>query len=207
MHAGWAYAIRPYTCFALNVFCHKSFKTPTFISMNLHKERKAIDAALDDYRAKLETIPEELFTETPPGGGWSYAEVYSHILKATLGSSIALERCSHNNCEPTTKGLNLMGRYVMLTGSFPLRLKVPEALAAKMPAEKISKEEAKNLLVRCRKRVDDTSPLIKGSSATSRTKHARLGMLNAGQWFKFIRVHLYHHLKQLKRIEKKFQSK
>ena len=59
--------------------------------MNIPKEQKAIDAALDDYRAKLDAIPEELFTETPPGGGWSYAEVYSHILKATLGSSIVLE--------------------------------------------------------------------------------------------------------------------
>lgn len=175
--------------------------------MNLHKERKAIDAALDDYRAKLETIPEELFTETPPGGGWSYAEVYSHILKATLGSSIALERCAHNNCEPTTKGPNLMGRYLMLIGSFPVKLKVPEATSAKMPAEKISREEAKNLLVKCRKRVDDTAPILKNSLPTSRIKHPRLGMLNAGQWFKFIRIHLYHHLKQLKWIEKKFQSK
>jgi hypothetical protein len=174
--------------------------------MNIAKERKAIDVALDDYRAKLDTMPDEVFTEAPPGGGWSYAEVYSHIMKATLGSCIALERCSHGNCEPTKKGLNLMGRYIMLTGSFPVRLKVPEALAAKMPAEKMSKEDAKNLLIKCRKRIEDTSPLIKGSSPKFRYKHPRLGMLTAGQWFKFIRIHLYHHLKQLKRIEKKFHA-
>ncbi|MCR8558571.1 DinB family protein [Mucilaginibacter sp. BJC16-A38] len=175
--------------------------------MNLNKERKTIDAALDEYRAKLDTIPDALFTETPPGGGWSYAEVYSHILKATLGSSIALERCTHNNCEATKKGLNLIGRYLMLTGRFPpVRIKVPEGTEAKMPAEKISKEDAKNLLVKCRKRIDDTSPLLKNSLPTSRIKHPRLGMLNAGQWYKFIRVHLLHHLKQLGRIENKFQA-
>lgn len=176
--------------------------------MNLTKERKAIDIALDDYRARLEAIPDELFTETPPGGGWSFAEVYSHILKATLGSTIALERCSHNNGQPTTKGMTLIGHYLMLTGSFPpVKLKMSEELAAKMPAEKISKEEAKNLLVKCRKRIDDTSPLVKGSLPGSRSKHNRLGMLNASQWYKFIRVHLYHHIKQLNRIENKFQSK
>jgi len=176
--------------------------------MNLTKERKAIDAALDDYRARLEAIPEELFTETPPGGGWSYAEVYTHILKTTLGSTIALERCAHNNSEATTKGLTLVGRYVMLTGSMPpIKMKMPEALAAKMPAEKINKEEARNLLVKCRKRIDDTSPLVKGASRDSRSKHLRLGMLNASQWYKFIRVHLYHHIKQLKRIENKFHTK
>lgn len=175
--------------------------------MNLQKERKAISIVLDEYRARLDTIPDALFTETPPGGGWSYAEVYSHILKASLSSSIALERCANNNCEPTTKGLTLLGRYVMLTGSFPpVRIKVPAAVEAKMPAEKISKEDAKNLVVKCRKRIDDMWPLIKASLPTSRIKHPRLGMLNAGQWYKFIRVHLQHHLKQLSRIEKKFQA-
>ena len=175
--------------------------------MNIARERKAIDAALDDYRARLDTIPDELFTETPPGGGWSYAEVYAHIMKATLSSSIALERCSHGNCEPTKKGLNLIGRLMMFTGSFPpVRVKVPEAAAAKMSGEKLSKEDAKNLLIKCRKRIDDTMPLIKASSSNFRSKHPRLGMLTAGQWFKFIRIHLYHHLKQLKRIEKKIQA-
>lgn len=173
--------------------------------MNLIKERKAIDFTLDNYRAQLDIIPDEQFTETPPGGGWSFAEVYSHILQATLGSSIALERCTHDNCAPTSKGLTFLGRLVMFTGSFPLvRLKVPAALAAKMPANKISKEEAKNLLIKCRKRIDDTTPLLKDSSPDSRYKHPRLGMLNAKQWFKFIRVHLQHHLKQLERIRNKF---
>jgi len=62
--------------------------------MNIAKERKAINAALDNYRAQLDTVSDEQFAETPVDGGWSYAEVYSHILQATLGSSIALERCA-----------------------------------------------------------------------------------------------------------------
>ena len=172
--------------------------------MNIAKERRTIDAALDNYRAQLDIIPDEQFTETPPGGGWSYAEVYSHILQATLGSAIALERCSHNNCEPTSKGLTFLGRFMMFTGRFPpVRVKVPQAVAAKIPATKISKEDAKNLLIKCRKRIEDTTLLLKQSTSTSRYKHARLGMLNANQWFKFIRIHAEHHLKQLERIRKK----
>jgi DinB superfamily len=174
--------------------------------MNIAKERKEIDAALDNYRAKLDTIPEEVFTETPQAGGWSYAEVYSHILQATLASSIGLERCTNNNCAPTSKGLNFLGRIVMFLGMFPVKIKQPQSVATKMPATKISKEEAKNLIIKCRKRIDDTMPLIKDSSPGSRYKHPRLGMLNAMQWFKFIRVHLQHHLKQVERIKNKFQS-
>jgi hypothetical protein len=175
--------------------------------MNIAKEYKTIEAALNNYRAHLDTIPDELFTVTPPGGGWSYAEVYSHILKATLGSSISLERCANGNCERTSKGLTFWGRLMMFTGRFPpIKVKVPKVIADKMPADKISKEDAKNLLIKCRKRIDGTMPLIKGSSSDSRTKHPRLGMLDARQWFKFIRIHALHHLKQLDRIQKKFKN-
>src|SRR3569833_2645351 len=113
--------------------------------MNLAKERKPIDAALDEYRSRLDAIPDELFTETPPGGGWSYAEVYSHIIKGTLSSSIVAERCAHGNTPATTKGPTLIGRYMLLTGSLPpLKLKVPAEISAKMPAEKISKGGARD---------------------------------------------------------------
>jgi hypothetical protein len=177
-----------------------------FIAMNILKERQAIDVALDKYRALLDTIPDDLFTVTPPGGGWSFSEVYSHILKATLGSSISMERCAHGNCEPTKEGLTFLGRLMMFTGRFPpVKVKVPKAITAKMPVEKISKEEARNLLIKCRRRIDSTTPLIKGSPPDARNKHPRLGMLNAGEWYKFIRIHAKHHLKQIKRIKNIFK--
>lgn len=171
--------------------------------MNLAKERNAIDSALTEYRGRLDTIPDEMFRQTPPDGGWSAAEVYSHILQATLGSTIALERCSNNTAGATSKGLTFLGRLMMLTGRFPpIKVKVPKVLDAKMPAVKIDKEEAKNLIIKCRKRIDGAPSLVKGSLSASRYKHPRLGMLNAQQWFKFIRIHLQHHLKQLNRIKK-----
>jgi hypothetical protein len=175
--------------------------------MNLTKERRAIDAALDSYREQLDTLPDALFNETPAIGGWSYSEVYDHILKATLGSSIALERCTHNNCQPTTKGMNFWGWYTMLTGKFPpIKVEVPQEVAAKTPVTKISKEDARNLIIKCRKRVEDTSDLVKEARNSARYKHPRLGMLNAGQWYKFIRVHLEHHLKQLERIKESWPN-
>jgi hypothetical protein len=172
--------------------------------MSIGTERRAIETALNNYRERLDTIPEELFTETPPGGGWSLAEVYSHIMQATLGSTIALERCTHGNCEPTTKGPTWEGRLVMLLGRFlPVKIKMPVGVAEKMLPTKISKEEAKNLIIKCRQRVETSVPLVPKSSPGSRYKHPRLGMLNANQWFKFIRIHLEHHLRQLDRIKRK----
>jgi hypothetical protein len=171
--------------------------------MNIAKESQAIEATLTSYRERLDSIPDEVFAQTPPNGGWSAAEVYSHILQATLGSSIALERCINNTSQSTSKGLSFLGHLMMFTGRFPpLRVKVPKAIEAKMPASKITKEEAKNLIIKCRKRISDATPRIEDSVIESRHQHPRLGMLNAQQWFKFIRIHLQHHIKQLDRIKK-----
>lgn len=171
--------------------------------MSIAKEYKKLEAVLDNYRNRLDTIPDDQFDLTPPNGGWSYAEVYSHIMQATLMAFIALDRCTSGNCKPTKDGLNLSGKFILLFSRFPpVKIKVPTALASKMPPQKISKEEAKNLIIKCRKRVEDAVPLVKAASPADRSKHPRMGMLNAKEWFKFIRIHLQHHIKQLDRIKK-----
>ena len=175
--------------------------------MTVEQERKAIDEVLDIYRSRLDIIPDDQFDITPQGDGWSYAEVYSHILQATLSSTIAAEKCTLSTCKPTSKGRSAVGFFVLTFNSFPpVRLKEPKEVAASIPAKKISKEDARNLLIKCRKRVDSVASLIHGSSPHCKIPHLRLGMLNAPQWFKFILIHAKHHLKQLDRVEKKFQQ-
>ena len=175
--------------------------------MNIGETRKKIDEILDVYRSRLDIIPDDQFNMTPPGGGWSYAEVYSHILQADIGGTIAIEKCTQSNWRPTSKGRSLLGLLVLSFGRFPpMRLKVPESIAAIIPAKNISKEEARNLLIKCRKRINEVTPRIHSSSPHCRYKHARLGMLNARQWFQFILIHSKHHLRQLDRVEKKLQG-
>lgn len=162
---------------------------------------------LNDYRARLDTIPDELFNVTPPGGGWSYAEVYSHILQATMAASMGLERCAQINRSSNDKGINWLGRMVMLFGGFPpVKIKVPDMVNAKIPALKISKEEARNLIIKCRKRVDAIMEHVEKAPQNARVKHPRLGSLNAQQWFKFMRIHLAHHLNQLNGITNKLKA-
>src|ERR1700744_5539959 len=87
--------------------------------MNTNEILTAINQSLDEYRNRLDVITDEQFTQTPPNGGWSYAEVYSHILQADLGSSIAMERCINGTTEPTSKGLNWFGRLFFIMNRFP----------------------------------------------------------------------------------------
>jgi F0F1-type ATP synthase membrane subunit c/vacuolar-type H+-ATPase subunit K len=173
--------------------------------MKTADERIAIETAFDAYRNQLDEIPDELFDVTPPGGGWSYAEVYAHILKATLGSSIALEKCTQSACPVTTKKPTLFGRLLLLLGIFPpVKTNVPQSVADKLAVDKITKEDARNLLIKCRRRIDTVTPLLHNATNNQRVAHPRLGMLNAKQWLKFIRIHLKHHLKQIERIKNKF---
>ena len=175
--------------------------------MNMIDENKAIEQTLAIYSQKLDAITDEYFKQSPPDGGWSFAEVYSHILKATLGCSVTIEKCANKNMEATNKGLTFFGWYVMLLGKFPpIKVKVPVAIAAKMPAEKMSIEEAKGMIEKCNKRITTVFPLLSNASPKSKIKHPRLGMLNAQQWFKFIRIHAQHHLAQLDRIERKIKK-
>ncbi|WP_374949673.1 DinB family protein [Mucilaginibacter sp.] len=175
--------------------------------MNIASERRKIEDALNAYRDWLDTITNSEFLQTPQMGGWSYAEVYDHIMKATLASTIALERCTNNNCPATKKGVTLIGWYLLLTESFPpFKIKVPEAIAEKMAPKKIDQEEGKNLIIKCRKRIEAIEGLVAGAPKNARWQHPRMGMLNAQQWFKFIRIHLLHHLKQLERIKSNFSQ-
>ena len=175
--------------------------------MNIGETRRKIEEVLSVFRNRLDTIPDDLFTVTPPGGGWSYAEVYSHILQADLGGMMALETCIKNG-RPTSAGRSTLGLLVFLFDRLPpWKTKVPEKLEARIPATKISKEEARNMLIKCRQRINELTPLIRDSSKYCRVKHGSLGMLNARQWFKFILMHSEHHLKQLDRVEKKLQGR
>jgi hypothetical protein len=172
--------------------------------MSIAKDKKAVEEALAEYRRRLDVIPEEQFNATPPGGGWSYGEVYSHILQANLGSLIAIERCANGTGKIDDKHLGLLAQLVFLMGSFPFKFKAPEKIAAQV--NNIGKEEARNLLVKLKAKIEQMVPVINKSSTFSKIKHPRLGLLNAKQWLRFIDIHTRHHLKQLNRIEKKFRS-
>ncbi|MBW4888595.1 DinB family protein [Mucilaginibacter sp. HMF5004] len=174
--------------------------------MSIAADKKNIENTLLVYRQKLDQIPDDQFNVTPPGGGWSYAEVYSHIMQATVASFIAVEKCSNGTGKTDTKRINWLAWLVLVAGVFPgTKFKAPASIAG-MVAD-ISKEDARNLIIKVKKRLDEVIPNISGSSAFCKLKHPRFGMLNAKQWLRFTGIHLTHHIKQLKRIEKKFQKR
>lgn len=160
----------------------------------------AIKAITDQYKKFLDTISETEFQETPPDGGWSYSEVYSHVFQSNLGCLIAIEKCILGTGTKTKVRIHWMAWLVLFLETFPPgKLKAPEKLAAMV--KKITKEEARNLIVKFNQRLDDIVPRLNRAAVNCKVKHARLGLLNAPQWLKFVKVHSRHHIRQLDRIK------
>lgn len=152
-----------------------------------------IFTAVKRYEDFLQHITEEEFQKTPASGGWSCAEVYSHIFQANLGSLIAIERCLHGT-KPATGSPTLIGRMILFFGSFPpIKLKAPE----KMVHSKITLEEAGSYIARFRSKLAEVAPQVRKADLKRTAQHPRMGMLNAKQWLRFIEIHSRHHLKQL----------
>lgn len=168
--------------------------------MSLKKIKNRIDQINARYETFLTEISEKDFQKSPASGGWSYSEVYSHILEANLLSLLALEKCVKGKAEENTKKTHLAVWLILFLGKFPPgKIKAPERIAALV--QKINPAEAETLMLKFKTKLNELAPLVAGASATQKAKHPRLGFLNARQWLRFIQIHSRHHEKQLGRIQ------
>ncbi|GAB2985549.1 hypothetical protein GCM10027049_25460 [Mucilaginibacter puniceus] len=171
----------------------------------LASQYQEIEAALDAYRDTIELIPDEVYNETLMDGKWSPAEFYRSVLEDALGFITALEQCTQDTCNPTPKKTTVLSNLILLFNAFlPEKIKKQIIAGNGLSAEKISKTEARNLIVKCNQRIKIVAPLTYGANKNCRIAHPHLGMLNAKQWFKFIKIYLQYNLIQLQRVKNKF---
>jgi hypothetical protein len=172
--------------------------------MNTSRVYKSITKIVNAYKAKLATKSEDDLVLTPANGGWSYSEVYSHIFDSSLLSLMALNNCIKGDGEK--KSAHFATIMILFFGALPpgKKYKVPKRLAERV--KKINLMAAEQFITDFELQLLQILPQIKKADPKIRTKHPRLGYLNAGQWLRFIEIHLNHHLKQLIRIEKGFKK-
>lgn len=172
--------------------------------MSAAKVKASIYKIIDAYKSKLFAYSDDIFQTLPPIKGWSYSEVYSHIFDSSLLSMVALKNCTTGKGEE--QSTHFAVKLILFFGSFPptKRYKVPKRLADRV--KKISKIEAIDFILEFEKALEVVYPLIAKSNPKLKTKHPRLGYLNAKQWLRFTEIHLKHHLKQLDRIENSWET-
>lgn len=167
--------------------------------MNIQQIKQSVRESIFVYRNLLNEIPEDDFQKTPAAGGWSYSQVYSHIIDVNQLSLISMEKCINGTAKRDSRRLHWKVWLIMFLGRFPPgRLKAPERIEAMV--NKISREEAKNQLIRFSERFEEVSQKIHKALPDRKVSHPRLGPLNAPQWLRFIDIHTRHHIRQLYRI-------
>ena len=173
--------------------------------MNTIEHRKSILKSVEEYEKFLNTVTDEEFNGTPALDVWSYSEVYSHIFQANLASLIAIDKCICGTGTNSAKPTHWAARLILFFGRFPpIKLKAPESVKAL--TAKISREEARNIIIRFKKRLEELTTKVNKANAYQKVKHPRLGLLNAVQWYRFIEIHTIHHQKQLLRIQKQLNK-
>lgn len=157
------------------------------------------------YESLLAGVSEDAFNQTPSDGSWSYSETYSHIFQSGLLSIMAIENCIQKTGEFNRKPVQWIPRLILFFGRFPpIKIKAPQRISSMV--KKISKAEAKVLILKFKMRVQEISNQVIMADPHQKVKHPRLGLLNAKQWFRFIEVHTIHHTRQLKRIERRLEK-
>lgn len=173
--------------------------------MSVNNHYRSLIKAVEEYEKLLAEVSEETFIQSPPDGGWSYSETYTHIFQANLGSLIAIEKCFLGTGTFCDKRLSFGVWAILLLGRLPPgKFKAPERLAAMV--KKISREDAANLIIKFRNRLIDLKNKVEKADKYQVIKHPRLGLLNAKQWFRFIEIHTIHHTRQLKRIASQLKA-
>ena len=174
--------------------------------MSVNSHFRSLMKAVEKYETLLSGVSEEVFTQNPPEGGWSYSETFSHIFQANLASLVAVEKCLIGTGVFSDKRTNWRVSLIIFFGRLPPgKYKAPEQVASM--AKKLSREEAANLIVKFKTRLAEMKSKIGRPDRHQKVKHPRLGLLNAKQWFRFIEIHTIHHTHQLKRISNSLNLK
>lgn len=166
--------------------------------MSIANNYVSLKKAMKQYQDRLADYTDEAFAESPPLGGWSRAEVYAHITSANLLSLRAAIKAAKGNGDEIAVRVDWRVAVILFLGRLPKGRKLPKSLADTII--KISKTEAAERIQAVLTALDELYVLLPEASSTQKTKHPRLGYLNAPQWLRFIEIHSYHHLKQLDRI-------
>lgn len=147
--------------------------------------------------------PEE-FAKSPAKDEWSMAQVYHHIALVTDQCLANAKLCAQGKGK--RKSIAVGPAIFELMGSFPpikLKIKkVPEQVKHLYHPENITIETAITRLEQSIRKMDTAIPMIDKADKSMRAEHWAGGWFNARQWYHSAEMHIRHHLRQKKRLDK-----
>jgi hypothetical protein len=169
--------------------------------MNFDQNFKGLIGAIEEYRDRLKRYSEEQFQQKPLNGGWSAAQVYSHIITADRLSTKGIAKALQGNISETDQRIKLISWWLLFIGKIPKGIKAPKALEERTSTF-ADKEQAEIQIQQLLEDLEKVKAQKHQLSRTRKFKHPFLGLLNSFEWLRFMEIHSKHHLKQLDRIER-----
>ena len=151
----------------------------------------------------LDKYSEEQFRRKPSPESWSMGQVYTHLL---LGNDHfflkQVEKCL--NKEGTALGgrKTLAGSFISLINGFPpVRAKMPKAVEV-VPRQPENIDFIRKKWLNSMALAENMKKRLPGCDLAHKTRHPAFGFLNAEEWFRANEMHLRHHFRQKKRLDK-----
>lgn len=137
---------------------------------------------------------------------WTIGQIYDHILVYSLEVHVkAIQECLQAKNESTKKTRkSFRGSIVFAWGGYlPIKYK---SNPYKEPSQPLSAEKVKDDFYRFLKVIYKVAKEIDYKKSNNKVKHPSFGYLTAEEWFQLIEMHITHHVRQKKKLDKEVRS-
>jgi len=178
--------------------------------MDMQRVLQKLEKTSGAWRAVLERHTDECFSKERASGEWTLGQACDHVTGASLAFLDGAEALTRGEGKEGRAGL-LPAFMIGVVGSLPPgRFKVPPNLPPEFAKfgtpEPMTKTEAIKRFEEVERRHRALLGPVAAASPKLRSKHPAAGWLNASQWYKLSEMHMRHHLRQLRRIERDLDS-
>ncbi|MEE8106059.1 MAG: DinB family protein [Planctomycetota bacterium] len=178
--------------------------------MDMQRVLHKFETTSGTWRQALARRTDECFSKERADGEWTLGQACDHVTSVSLKFLEGAEALARGEGQPGRTGL-MPKIMINLVGSLPPgRFKVPNNLPPEFATfatpNPITKTEAIARFEEVERRHRELLDPVSAASPKTCSKHPAAGWLNAGQWYKLSEMHMRHHLRQLRRIEKDLDS-
>ncbi len=162
-------------------------------------EYRLIERFYEEAEAMLTWPDERLFGHAAGVSGWSAAQHLEHLARTNGRTFKGLRMLAEGKLPAEPGRPNVWGLLLLTLGRLPRGRTQAPAFAR--PPDDLSRAVLERSLARNREALAALRPYLgRLPGREARLRHPRLGMLDARQWLRFVRIHATHHLKIIRDV-------
>ena len=177
------------------------------MSSKLHSIFKELETKKNCFQEKVSSVSSKKLAVKPAENKWSVIQIYFHVVKTEMVTTLAIENSLKHKDELQKSGLEEFVNSKMLSIAIksPFKIKSPKIVAN--PPETYKRKELDNKWNSVREKLSkiiDEFPIELENKNTF--KHPYTGYMNIFRTLKFLSIHIDNHLQQIERVLKTIEK-